>query len=97
MISAMATRNTDLEGYVCLVTGASRGIGRGIALALGELGATVYITARSLRGSGDSTVGTLEETASEISKRGGVSFLFFNYIFEQVMVLSNMITDQEMT
>lgn len=33
-----------LAGKVCLVTGATRGIGKGIALQLGEAGATVYIT-----------------------------------------------------
>lgn len=33
-----------LSGKVCLVTGATRGIGKGIALQLGEAGATVYIT-----------------------------------------------------
>ncbi len=33
-----------LAGKICLVTGASRGIGKGIALQLGEAGATVYIT-----------------------------------------------------
>ena len=34
----------SLKGKVCLVTGACRGIGKGIALQLGEAGATVYIT-----------------------------------------------------
>lgn len=34
----------SLSGKVCIVTGASRGIGKGIALQLGEHGATVYIT-----------------------------------------------------
>ncbi len=69
----MESHSTDLAGCVCLVTGASRGIGRGIAIALGERGATVYITARSLKGNTESVGGTLEETAKEISRRGGVS------------------------
>ena len=37
----------NLQGKICLVTGAARGIGRGIALQLGGAGATVYITGRS--------------------------------------------------
>ena len=39
----------DLAGKVCLVTGASRGVGRGVALGLLEAGATVHITGRTVR------------------------------------------------
>jgi len=53
----------SLQGKVCLVTGACRGIGKGIALQLGEAGATVYITGR--------TKVNLDECASEIKARGG--------------------------
>lgn len=59
----------SLKGRVTLVTGASRGVGRGIALGLGEAGATVYLTARTLR-SGDGR-GSLEATAREIAELGG--------------------------
>ncbi|VDD92783.1 unnamed protein product [Enterobius vermicularis] len=63
-----------LQGKIALVTGASRGIGRGIALQLGEAGATVYITGRppklSLQ-SKQEDLPTLEKTAEEINKRGG--------------------------
>lgn len=63
----------DLSGTVAVVTGASRGVGRGIALALGDAGATVYVTGRSTRG-GERTEGlpgTVEETAEEVTARGG--------------------------
>jgi len=42
-------RPADLKGRVALVAGATRGVGRGTALALGEAGATVYCTGRSTR------------------------------------------------
>jgi dehydrogenase/reductase SDR family protein 1 len=63
----------SLNGNVALVTGASRGIGKGIALGLGEAGATVYITGRTVE-EGKAAVdlpGTIYQTAEELSKQGG--------------------------
>lgn len=63
-----------LEGRVAIVAGATRGAGRGIAIALGELGATVYCTGRSVRGA-PSELGrteTIDETAELVTAAGGV-------------------------
>lgn len=63
-----------LEGKVAVVAGATRGAGRGIACMLGEAGATVYCTGRSVRGH-PSPYGrpeTIEETAEMVTARGGV-------------------------
>ncbi len=57
-----------LKGKVAVVSGASRGAGRGIALALGEAGATVYVAARTVRGGlrpPGGVPGTIEDTAEE--------------------------------
>ncbi len=63
-----------LDGKVAVVTGASRGAGRGLASVLGQAGATVYVTGRSVRGgpTTDNLPGTIEETAEEVTRRGGV-------------------------
>jgi NAD(P)-dependent dehydrogenase (short-subunit alcohol dehydrogenase family) len=59
------------EDRVVVVTGASRGAGKGIALALGATGATVYVTGRT-RAEGDADLpGTVFATAEEIDARGG--------------------------
>ena len=57
----------NLEGSVAVVTGASRGIGRGVAIGLGEQGATVYVTGRS---TGDRPR-TIDTTAREVTEAGG--------------------------
>jgi NAD(P)-dependent dehydrogenase (short-subunit alcohol dehydrogenase family) len=74
----------SLQGRVAVVTGASRGAGRGIALELGAAGATVYVTGRSTRAqpadsygqilalSGMQRVpGSIEDTAEEVTRLGG--------------------------
>jgi NAD(P)-dependent dehydrogenase (short-subunit alcohol dehydrogenase family) len=73
-----------LHGHVAVVTGASRGAGRGIAIELGAAGATVYVTGRSTRehaaeGYGqilslsqlDTLPGTIDDTADEVTAAGG--------------------------
>jgi dehydrogenase/reductase SDR family member 1 len=61
------------DGLVGVVTGAARGVGRGIALVLGDLGMTVYVTDIESRGRRISPhPGTVEDTAEQVSERGGI-------------------------
>ncbi len=62
-----------LTGKVALVTGASRGVGKGIALGLGENGATVYITGRTVdeKDAAVNLPGTIQQTADEVNQMGG--------------------------
>jgi NAD(P)-dependent dehydrogenase (short-subunit alcohol dehydrogenase family) len=85
MSSEYSYRPPNLTGRVALVAGATRGVGRGIALALGEAGATVYCSGRSTRANrvprGAGAKGmpfdhsrrpeTIEETAEMVTARGG--------------------------
>src|SRR5437763_2216206 len=67
------TETKQLKGRIAVVAGATRGAGRGIARALGEAGATVYCTGRSVRGN-PSPYGrpeTIDETAEMIQAAGG--------------------------
>ncbi len=63
----------DLRGQVALVAGASRGVGKGIALGLGEARATVYVTGRTTEeGKGAVPLpGTIHQTAAEVEQLGG--------------------------
>src|SRR5215203_5204010 len=62
-----------LNDLVALVTGGSRGAGRGIALELGAAGATVYVTGRSgdAGPTTDNVPGTIDECARDVTARGG--------------------------
>ena len=65
----------SLDGSIAVVAGATRGAGRGIARALGEAGAFVYCTGRSVRGN-PSAYGrpeTIDETAEMINSSGGTA------------------------
>jgi len=63
----------NLKGRISLVTGASRGVGKGVALGLGETGATVYVTGRTVEPETGpmGLPGTIGETANEITRLGG--------------------------
>ncbi|MDQ0074078.1 NAD(P)-dependent dehydrogenase (short-subunit alcohol dehydrogenase family) [Variovorax boronicumulans] len=78
------TKNRPLKDCIAVVTGASRGAGRGIAMELGTAGATVYVTGRSTRAQPADTYGQLlalsdmptvpgsiEDTADEVTRMGG--------------------------
>jgi NAD(P)-dependent dehydrogenase (short-subunit alcohol dehydrogenase family) len=56
---------------IAVVTGASRGAGKGIALALGSKGYTVYVTGRSQQEGDAPLPGTIGQTAREVTERGG--------------------------
>jgi dehydrogenase/reductase SDR family member 1 len=92
MNSSTGRELLPLKGCVCLVTGASRGIGKGIALELGRAGASVYVTGTSSSSSTNqnrqsnvlySTTaetggpGTIEETSQQINEMGGIGIPIF--------------------
>jgi dehydrogenase/reductase SDR family protein 1 len=67
----MGAAKADLRGQIAIVTGGSRGVGKGAALGLGEAGATVYVTARTVAPNQSPYPGSLAETISEIDELGG--------------------------
>jgi citronellol/citronellal dehydrogenase len=67
----VSSRSGECEGKVAIVTGASRGIGRGIACRLAAEGVRVAVTARTLRAGEGAYEGSLEETVALIAAAGG--------------------------
>ena len=82
---------------VVVVTGASRGAGKGIALALGETGATVYVTGRSQREGDAPLPGTVFATAEAINARGGkgIAVVCDHGDDEQVRALFERVRDEQ--
>jgi NAD(P)-dependent dehydrogenase (short-subunit alcohol dehydrogenase family) len=89
----------SLRGQVAVVAGATRGAGRGIARALGEAGATVYCTGRSVAGR-PATAGrpeTIEETAALVTAAGGrgIAVRVDHLVDEEVRALFARIAREE--
>ncbi len=72
-LSGVSTPGATLTGTIAVVTGASRGAGRGIARVLGQQGATVYVTGRTAAGhrSDGDFPHSIEDTATEVDAAGG--------------------------
>ena len=82
---------------VAVVTGGSRGAGRGIAIALGRHGCTVYVTGRS-RKTGDSPLpGTIYETADAVTAAGGegIAVCVDHTRDDQVKALFDQVVDEQ--
>ncbi len=82
---------------VAVVTGASRGAGRGIAIALGSHGCTVYVTGRSEKATDSQLPGTIYETAKAVTAAGGkgIAVRVDHSIDEQVQGLFQQVAEEQ--
>jgi len=88
----------DNPATVAVVTGASRGVGKGIAVALGAAGATVYVTGRSHEGGKEHPLGgTVQSTAEAVSTAGGqgIAVTCDHSDDEQVRLLFERVADEQ--
>jgi NAD(P)-dependent dehydrogenase (short-subunit alcohol dehydrogenase family) len=87
----------DLSGQIAVVTGASRGIGKGIALELGAAGATVYLTGRTVVEGSSKYPGTIGATADEVTQLGGkgIAIQCDHGDDDQIIALFERIRNQE--
>lgn len=82
---------------VAIVTGASRGAGRGIAIALGSHGCTVYVTGRTVNPGDHNLGGTVSETAKAVTEAGGkgIAVACDSGDDEQVKVLFDRVMEEQ--
>ncbi len=89
---------STLAGCIAVVTGSSRGAGRGIALALGAAGATVYVTGRTVEEGSAPLPGTVGATAAEINVAGpgvGIAVVCDHSDDSQTRALFERVADEQ--
>ncbi len=83
----------------CLVTGGTRGAGRGMAIELGAAGATVYVTGRTTRASRSplNRAETIEETAELVTRAGGqgIAVRCDHLVPSEVEALARRVEDEQ--
>ncbi|BCY09221.1 SDR family NAD(P)-dependent oxidoreductase [Actinoplanes sp. L3-i22] len=89
--------SNTMSGVVAVVTGSSRGVGKGIAVELGRRGATVYVTGRTVTPGSHPLPGTVGQTADEITAAGGrgIAVAVDHADDQQVRALFDRVADEQ--